>query len=96
MPVGSQRVRTRAPENRLRLRGAHQLHPQLPAADCGAQGCPIRLSRLLSLLAQGPPGKDGLNGPPGLPGPKVGTVVGQHELGNPEHRRKDILVVEEF
>lgn len=29
-----------------------------------------------SLLAQGPPGKDGLNGPPGLPGPKVGVSLG--------------------
>lgn len=55
--------------------------PCRPASSCSnsVQRFPNRafhVGLFFSLLAQGPPGKDALNGHPGLPGPKVGVSLG--------------------
>lgn len=53
---------------------------------------PQRASRfaLSSSPCQGPPGKDGQHGAPGLPGPKVGAYGGDGSLG-PKQQRKEML-----
>lgn len=83
---------TETPELRggrpLLNRGARRRWP--PAAELAPGGEALAWSRpqhashpclFFSLLAQGPPGKDGLYGPPGLPGPKVGILAGCAGLG---------------
>lgn len=46
------------------------------------------------LSVQGPPGKDGLDGPPGLPGSKVGTHRVALDRGSKSKEQRRCLVVE--
>lgn len=41
-------------------------------------------------LDQGPPGKDGQSGTPGLPGPKVGVLGGGRSLGPKVQEERDV------
>lgn len=41
-------------------------------------------------LDQGPPGKDGQSGAPGLPGPKVGVHRGGRSLGPEVQEERDV------
>ena len=56
----------------------------------GAFSLNMCLILLFFTLDQGPPGKDGQNGAPGLPGPKVGVHGGGRSLGPKTQEERDV------